>query len=156
MAPRHLISAALAVIVAAFALAQVPFSEPPPGQPATPLPSLSDIMEKSQFRHIKIWHAIKSDNWDLLDYEVGQARDILASAGLFYRNLPVEYVVAAGKPLNALQDAARARDGSKLKPAFDELTAACNSCHKAAQVGFIVIQTPTESPFSNQDFRPKH
>jgi hypothetical protein len=49
-------------------------------------------------------------------------------------------------------EAAKARDYSGYTKAFDELTAGCNGCHAAGQVGFIRIQTPTSSPFSDQNF----
>jgi len=52
-------------------------------------------------------------------------------------------------PLGAVKDAARFTRG------FADLTVACNSCHAAAQVGFIAIQVPTTSPFSDQSFSPK-
>ena len=155
---RLSLSIALAMIAIVPALGQeVPFAEPPlpePGQPGNSVPSLGDIMGNIQLRHIKLWYAIEFKNWQLLDYELGLTKESLFNAAILYRNIPVEYVGAADKPLNALQEAAKSKDGSKLKRGFADLTAACNSCHEAAQVGFIVIETPTSSPFSDQKFLP--
>ena len=39
--------------------------------------------------------------------------------------------------------------------AFDQLTAACNACHEAANRGFIVIRRPATSQFPNQSFAPR-
>jgi hypothetical protein len=133
----------------------VPFAAPPlltPGQSSASLANLGDVMGKIQLRHIKLWYAIKSKNWDLLDYELGQIRDSFENAVIFYRNIPIELIALATKPLIALQDAAKSKDGAKLERSFNDLTVACNACHKAAQIGFISIQTPTHSPFSDQKF----
>ncbi|MGA7328475.1 MAG: hypothetical protein WBX25_29295 [Rhodomicrobium sp.] len=137
---------------------EVPFAAPPlpaPGQPKIPVASLADIMAQIQLRHIKLWFAIKFKNWALLDYELQQTKDSLTDAAVLYRNIPVEYVGSAAKPLNSLQEAAKAKEISKLKQGFDELTAACNSCHQAGGVGFISIKTPASSPFSDQELAPK-
>jgi hypothetical protein len=52
----------------------VPFAAPPllrPGGPDTSnLVSLGDIMGETQLRHIKLWYAGSSGNWDLVQYEV--------------------------------------------------------------------------------------
>lgn len=152
-------SVALAITAIMPALGDnVPFAAPPlpsPGQSRTSVASLADIMGNIQLRHIKLWYAIKFKNWDLLDYELGQTKDSFTNAAVLYRNIPVEYVAAATKPLNSLKDAVKSRDSSKLKRGFAELTTACNSCHEAAQLGFIFIKTPTYSPFSDQEFGPK-
>ncbi len=153
------LSFAIALIPAAPALGgEVPFAAPPltvQGQPEKPLPALGDIMGKIQFRNIKLWYAIKERNWGLMDYELDQIKDGFNNAVILYRNIPVEFIAAADEPLSALQKAAKLKDGSKLERDFAALTAACNSCHKAADVGFIVIKTPTSFPFSDQEAGPK-
>jgi len=153
------LSLSIAIIAAAPALSgDVPFAVPPlpsPGQNGAPVASLSEIMGKIQVRHIKLWYAIKYQNWGLLDYELDQIKDSFNNAVILYRNIPIEFIAAADEPLAALQKAAKLKDGSKLERDFEGLTAACNSCHKAADVGFIVIKTPTSFAFSNQEATPK-
>ena len=158
---RRMLSLSLAIFLAAGtpALAgEVPFAAPPPplpGQPGSYLAPLPEIMGKIQFRHIKLWEAIKHRNWELLDYELGQIKDSFGNAVILYRNIPVEFIAAAGKPLGDMQKAPKAKDSSQLERGYTELTAACNNCHKAAGAGFIVIKTPASSPFSDQDFSTK-
>jgi mono/diheme cytochrome c family protein len=153
------LSAALAMITVLPAFGdEVPFAAPPlpvPGQPSNSVASLADIMGQIQLRHIKLWYAIKFKNWGLLDHELQQTKDSLTDAAMLYRNIPVEYAGSAAKPLTSLQEAAKAKDISKLKRGFDELTAACNSCHQAGGVAFILIKTPSSSPFGDQEFGPE-
>ena len=112
--------------------------------------TLANIMTNIQFRHIKLWFAGKAKNWDLLNYEAQRLQEDFYVAGGFYRNLPVENLVLADKPLRSLMEAAQKRDYSLYAKAFDELTAGCNSCHVAGQVAYLRIQVPKSSPFSNQ------
>ena len=55
----------------------------------------------------------------------------------------------------ALSEAITAKNGTRFTRAFADLTNDCNSCHAAARVGFITIEFPTASPFSNQPFTPE-
>ena len=56
--------------------------------------------------------------------------------------------------LDAVKAAVEARSSSKFGVEFDKLTQACNACHRATHFGFIKIQVPTASPFSDQSFVP--
>ena len=50
--------------------------------------------------------------------------------------------------------AIKAKDGAGFVKGFDALTATCNACHQGIGRGFVVIQVPTVSPFSDQSFAP--
>lgn len=159
-ASKTIVLAGILIFVAArpSTAQETPFAAPPvvdPGQPSSAVSSLSEIMGKVQMRHIKLWYAIKSRNWDLVGYELGHLRDTFETAVILYRNIPVELIVAADKPLAALQDATRAKDGAGSERSFFAVTAACNACHEAAEIGYVFIHTPTSLPFSNQSFAPR-
>jgi len=135
----------------------VPFAQPPPSSlEAGSVASLADIMVGAQLRHIKLWQAIRAKNWSLVAFEAALMQDSLGAAAMLYRNIPIDYVTAAAKPLGALKDAAKAGDATKMEAIFTNLTAACNACHQAAGVGFIRMETPGLSPFSNQNFAPEN
>jgi hypothetical protein len=119
------------------------------------VPTLGDIMGATQLRHFKLWYAGRLKNWDLAGYELGQIEDSFNDAAQLYRNIPVEQITMIDQPMLALQAAIKAKDSARFSQAFAKLTAACNSCHGAADVAFITIQVPTASPFSNQSFEPK-
>ena len=134
----------------------VPFAQPPPSSPeAGSVVSLADIMAGAQLRHIKLWQAIRAKNWGLVAFEAALMEDSFGAAAMLYRNIPIDYVTAAAKPLGALKDAAKAGEATKMEAIFTDLTAACNACHQAAGVGFIRMETPGLSPFSNQNFAPE-
>jgi len=131
----------------------VPFAEPAVKNDASAV-TLADIMGATQWRHIKLWYAIKAKNWELLDYELGKLTDTFDRAATLYHYIPIEFIVAGVKPIIAMREAISTKNKAKLETGFAELTDACNACHRAAQVGFIVIQTPTFSPLTDQKFSP--
>jgi hypothetical protein len=57
------------------------------------------------------------------------------------------------EPMAALDQAVKSRDTGRFANAYDQLTAAGNTCHQSAERGIIVIQQPTLSSFPDQDFR---
>jgi hypothetical protein len=118
-------------------------------------PKLGDIMSATQLRHIKLWFAGKLQNWELAAFEVEQIKGGLGDAAQLYLEIPVEYVTNTAAPIQLIRDAIEAKDSTKFSKAFNDLTAACNACHQAIGRGFIVIQAPTASPFSDQSFSPR-
>jgi hypothetical protein len=114
--------------------------------------SLGDIMGDTQLRHIKLWYAGKSDDWDLAGYELNRISESLRRAGILYVNIPVELIRSAGKPLVRMREAISSRNEQEFIRSYTDLTAACNACHQVGGVGFIQIQTPTFSPFTDEVF----
>lgn len=158
----------LALIVAAMGLgATVAHGQQPralPAQNADPhnnsyVPDLGDIMETAQLRHFKLSYAGGAKNWTLADYELGQIRKSLLTAAALYpdsANIALAKLIKefSEPALTQVDDAIKAQNSAAFSQAFGRLTAACNSCHRAAGYGFIVIRVPTASPFSNQLFAP--
>ena len=132
----------------------VPFAEPPPasaGQSSTAvLPSLGDIMIDTQLRHIKLWYSAKANNWSLVKFELARITESLRKAAILYRNIPIEFIAAMNKPLTDMTGAAIAGNSGDFNYAYSAFTAACNSCHTAAGIPFVRVQTPTSSPFSDE------
>jgi hypothetical protein len=152
------LGAAIALMATAAALGEdtPPFaasSPPSPGQPDTSnLVSLGDIMGVTELRHIRLWYAAKSENWPLVSYEVDRITESLRRAAIIYSNIPIEDIKAVVGPLAAMRDAAAIKNTEKFVQGYSDLTNACNSCHADGSVGFIRIQTPTSSPFSDEVF----
>ncbi len=119
------------------------------------VPRLGDIMNGVQTRHIKLWFAGKSGNWELAAYELRQLKAGLLEAAVLYEGIPVSNVTTMTKPVQSISDAIDAKDFKRFSKAVGELTDGCNSCHQTMQRGYIAIQTPTASPFSDELFTPQ-
>jgi len=148
-----LISAlSVGIVLAPLAVAQAPRGRPPPGGY---VPGLGNIMGATQLRHFKLWFAGKLRNWELAAYELGQIKASFEDAATLYPGIPVTDMTIVEKPVRSIGDAIEAKDSTRFVKAFNDLTAACNACHQAIGRGFITIQVPTASPFSNQSFSPR-
>jgi hypothetical protein len=110
-----------------------------------------DIMGATQLRHFKLSFAGKLRNWELATYELDQIKESFQGAATHYPGIPVTDMTIVVEPVRLLGEAIQKKDPRKSSAAFTELTAACNGCHQAIGRGFIVIQVPTSSPFSNQN-----
>jgi hypothetical protein len=153
---RILLSLAIVAITLVPAFGdEVPYATPPrdrAGSSGDDINSLGNVMGLTQLRHIKLWFAGRQQDWPLARYELDQIADTLRHAAMFYQNIPVNDVKSAERQLDALRMATDDKDAVEFAKAYAGLTEACNACHKAAQVGFIAIRTPTASPFSDQKF----
>jgi len=134
-------------------------SPPPQEAPHEYVPDLAALMEITQLRHFKLAFAGKVNNWELASYELAQVRKSFDAAAKFY---PVLQNVQQAKligdvtypALKAIDESIKAKDHAAFQKSFNDLTNACNGCHRQANVGFIVIRVPTSSPFTNQVFPP--
>jgi hypothetical protein len=108
----------------------------------------------AELRHFKLLFAGKLRNWELAAYELEQIKESFRDAATLYPGIPITDMTIVVDPVQQLGQAIQKKDPKKFSAAFTELTAACNGCHQAIGRGFIVIQVPTSSPFSNQIFEP--
>jgi hypothetical protein len=151
---RVLCAATLAACLMTAAHSEEPaFAQRPETQPPS-IGALSDMMISILHRHAILWMAGVSNNWPLADYEARQLKTRFVEAAQVYRNIPVETVSAATKALDDLSAAITAKNKAQFTPRFLDLTRSCNACHVSAGVGFVVIETPRTSPFTNQAFAP--
>jgi hypothetical protein len=134
----------IGLILAPLAVAQQELYRPP----------LGDIMGKIQLRHMKLWFAGKAKNWQLATYEVNEIRASLEKAADLYRGIPAELVTNTADPIQAIREAIEAKDSAAFAKGYSDLTVSCNTCHQGIDRSFIVIQTPTTSPFTDQSFSP--
>jgi hypothetical protein len=118
-------------------------------------PRLANIMSTAQLRHMKLWFAGESPNWELAAYELRQLKASLAEAASLYPGIPVTSITTMATPIQSVADAIEAKDSAKFAKTFGELTAGCNACHQSIGRGFIVMRVPTASPFGDQLFPPQ-
>ena len=122
-------------------------------------PGLGEIMTLQQMRHAKLWFAGAARNWPLAGYELDELKegfDDAAQLHPVHEGVPVGEMIAklTTGPLQEISTAISKKDAASFARAFDRLTATCNSCHQAANHGFIRIGRPTAPPFGNQIFEP--
>jgi len=123
-------------------------------------PTRGDLRLLTQLRHSNLWYAYSSENWKLVAYELGQFERTIdrivklypTTESIAQANLIHEKTDPA---MSELRSAIQTTDGPRFRTAYLQITNACNQCHQAAGVGFIVVQPPTRSNTSNQDFRPR-
>ena len=118
------------------------------------VPRLGDIMNAVQLRHSKLWFAGRAQNWQLAAYELRQLKAGLLESAVLYEGIPVSNVTTMTNPVQSIADAIETKDNKRFAKAARELTDGCNACHKSMGRGYITIQMPTASPFSNQSFAP--
>lgn len=158
----------LSILLAAAAIAVGPSAagaqSPESASPATPSfnASFGDLMLMLvQPRHAKLAIAGQERNWPLAAYAVHELKDALANIARLkprFRNNSVTDMMAAtaGAPIAELEQATKAADFERFNAAFGRLTEGCNSCHAALNHAFVVIKTPSQSAFPNQEFRALH
>jgi hypothetical protein len=123
-------------------------------------PGLGDLMTMTvQPRHTKLGVAGSESNWPYADYELHELKEAFDRAAKVWpkwRTFSITEMMASvtKEPIVALDQAIKAGDPGRFAAAYDQLTAACNTCHRSADCGVIVILSPTASPFPDQDFRP--
>jgi hypothetical protein len=134
-------------------------------EPATPAftPGLGEIMTLTQMRHAKLWLAGEAANWPLAAYELDELHEGMQDAATFHpthKDAPLPIPALIDKmmtdPLLQLEKAISARDQNGFTQAFDTLTEACNSCHRATNFGFNIVTRPNANPYANQVFGPPH
>ncbi|MCP3466619.1 MULTISPECIES: cytochrome c [unclassified Bradyrhizobium] len=107
----------------------------------------SELMAALQFQHIKLWSAGRLGNWPLATYELNQIE-----AGLGRVAQPTGRADQAVAAVQALRSAVGAKDAAAFTKAYGDLTNGCNACHRAEGYGFITLQVPANSPFTDQLF----
>jgi hypothetical protein len=122
-------------------------------------PSLGDLMTMAiQPRHTKLGLSGQGRNWPYAQYELSELRNAFARVARtipIYRSIDMTAVIGAltTEPLNAVEQAIRARDARKFNLAYAQLTIACNACHLSQDHAPVVIRVPTTNPYPDQVFR---
>jgi hypothetical protein len=125
------------------------------------VPGLGEIMTLNQMRHAKLWLAGQQGNWPLAEYELDELEEGFQDVVKYHPThegspLPIKDLVPrlTTGPLAEIRSAVEEENSEAFTKAFDDLTAACNSCHQTTNFGFNVVTRPTGNSFTNQNFAP--
>lgn len=147
--------AALIMILLFPLLSALPMERARAQQPAAAVlrsgePGLPEQMIMIQLRHTKLWFAGKLGNWRLAAYQLDLlARDLDDAAKGLPAGLSVEDTT---RQIISVRSAIDAKNVPAFTESYSGLTNTCNACHRAAGRGFISVQVPAVSPFTDQDF----
>ena len=136
---------------------------PPTPVPAqTPFnPGIADLMNIIvQPRHTKLWYAGREGNWALAEYQTKELRAAFANvvrARPRFRDQPTGDLIKTfmSTPLDTLDAVVKEHNATKFAEAFAGVNAGCNACHVALNQSFVVIKTPEQPAYPDQDFRPQ-
>jgi hypothetical protein len=99
----------------------------------------------------------EQQNWSYAAYELGELRNAFAR---ITRTIPRYHALDTASittavtqaPLDAIDQAIKARNPSQFTAAYAQLTQACNACHQSLGHSTVVIKVPTAAVFPDQEF----
>ncbi len=120
-------------------------------------PELGEQMLSIQIRHARLWYAGKAQNWTLAAFELQEIKEAFEAVveqnpdhAIFQPQRLADILPAMTKgPVMALRDAIDHGNKAEFEKAYDALSIACTSCHRAAGNDFLVIQRPTAPILDN-------
>jgi hypothetical protein len=129
---------------------------------AAPRTELGQQMLLIQLRHGRLWAAGETQNWLLAQFELAELNEALDevveqngdAAALQPQQLSVVLPAIMKPAISGLRQAIDAGSRTQFEAAYDRLSDACSSCHKAADHGFIVIQRPLTPVLDNLRAEP--
>ena len=117
-------------------------------------PGLGEFMTAMQLHHAKLWFAGDASNWKLAGFELKEITETIDDIKKYSADRPeVRSITMIADPLNSLDTAIQQKNVVLFRSGFQQLTAACNSCHKATAHEFNVITIPASLPVGNQAFK---
>jgi len=105
----------------------------------------SSTMFEVAHRYRELHWAVEDGNWPYADYQVDKIADAI-ERGIIRRPGRAESSrnLFLGEPVDGLRRALEGEDADAVAGALREFTAACNQCHVAEDMGFVVVGAPRE------------
>ncbi|WP_339035399.1 c-type cytochrome [Bradyrhizobium symbiodeficiens] len=120
------------------------------GAPVDVSATLSDLMNRLQLQHAKLWFAGKLSNWDLANYEIQQIEANLEATGKLLADSA--RADRAKQQLQTVRQALQSKDLPAFVTSYAAMTNECNVCHRSSGYAAITIQIPLTLPVPNQLF----
>ena len=105
------------------------------------VPTLREIMTNVELGRSKLWYSVKLRNWILARYQLGQVRAGFIDATRFHL-LSNSEVASTHKIADLVETSIKDKDDKLFQEYFAQMTAECNSCHKAVGKPFLHVGTP--------------
>jgi hypothetical protein len=127
------------------------------GTTHAPDPDLVARMGRLQYFVHKLGLAITAQNQPLQGFYVHEVEEVIEDVEKIkeFDGIEIGRLLTANltPAFKALEKAITMGDQGRVDPAYDDLLAACNRCHKAANRPYLHIQRRTDNPYL-QDFSP--
>lgn len=120
------------------------------GTPVDVSATLSDLMNRLQLQHAKLWFAGKLSNWGLANYEIQQIEANLEATGKSLTD--PSRADRARQQLQTVRQAIQSKDLPAFMTSYAAMTNECNGCHRSSGYAAITIQIPLTLPVPNQLF----
>ena len=107
-------------------------------------PGLGTVMVEYSNRAGNVYYAAQAGNWGFAAYQLNEMTEIQEVAE---NTRPQKAAALEGFEKSALVPLAKDienQDAAAFRKDFDSMVAACNGCHKANGMGFIVYQVPPQ------------
>lgn len=122
-------------------------------------PGLHTLMGQLADRHALVWFAGEAQNWPLAAYMVHELEELVEDIAelhpVYHEVMVADLLQGMTRPATeALAAAVAAGDLETFERSYDDLTAACNGCHVAADRPYIVVRRPDRPPLANLRFEP--
>jgi hypothetical protein len=118
---------------------------------------LLTLMHNMQYFGHKLGLAIDAGNRELQGFYVHEVEEVIEAVSAIesYDGIAIPKLLESTlKPaFEALEGAIEIGDQDKVSAAYDKLLEGCNTCHRGANRGYIVIQRSHDNPYP-QNFAP--
>lgn len=119
-----------------------------------PKVSYGATMGLIQSHHLKLWFAGMAENWELADFYHHETEEHFELLEEYRADKEATQHIKMIKPFLAKIDQAIADKNLKnFESSFKAMTNTCTQCHQISGHPEIVIQVPTENPYTNQSFK---
>ena len=118
---------------------------------------LGDVMTKLQRHSNKLWFAGRANNWPLAAFyihELEETFEELTEHEIIDEGVDISMLTRKMglSPLKLVGTAVTQRDSSAFLSSYNNLISHCNSCHQTSNHSFVVIKTPDQPVFDNQEY----
>src|SRR5690625_1504868 len=116
--------------------------------------SYGETMLLIQSHHYKLWFAGMAENWDLADFYHHETEEHFELLEEYRADKEATKHIKMIKPfLEKIDRAIEEQNLNKFEKSFHDMTQTCTQCHQISGHPKIVIQVPTENPYTNQTFK---
>ncbi|MCF6242653.1 MAG: hypothetical protein L3J74_15070 [Bacteroidales bacterium] len=117
-------------------------------------PGFGFLMTNIQAHHAKLWFAGIHKNWKLAQFEIKEIKEVADEIQEYQKQREETKLMSMIEP--ALVDLERdigQKNIQLFKKDYEQLTIACNDCHKLTDFEYNIVKIPETLEFSNQEFK---